>query len=290
MKCTGISLGNTSKDNRTLEQFVGSPEADNPLGQLLIALTNENTWSVDYTVSAHFHGDEPRMYISHDSFLPERSLSISADTSNLSVRGVEDAVRAHLRESQESMWPAISILQHHVNGLYQTFEQIDTDKARAAVVKAFPEAKGAEYSPAMARGGLHCFHNGGINQTPIFVAREINHEFVGGVARIIGCSAFEWYGMSDGVKASQRHGVFWIYLAIQFVAREFQVNEKEIYFQSISVTEKPFEVICVQPPIDPYIVEKVLLRITCHKKDVVVEFGSDNLPAKVYIVRMVSQG
>ncbi|MDP1707352.1 MAG: hypothetical protein Q8L30_02255, partial [bacterium] len=84
-----------------------------------------------------------------------------------------------------------------------------------------------------------------------------------------------WYGLRDGIEKGQRHGLFWAELARAFAARELGVPEKDLLCDSVSATEKPWAFLQV----DPYIVEKVVLRTLGEKENVVVLFRG-NLPAK----------
>ena len=279
MKCTGISLGNEHpKDSRTMEQFIGSEQAQSPLGKLLLALTEEKAWSSEYTVYASFD-ETPFLQIKQKTFLPERSLMIYDDSKVvLSIRGVEDAVRAHLNDSKESLLPAISILQSQANNLLRASEQIAVNKSRAVIVATFPEATGATLNYYGAQRDLYSFSLDP-GRAPSFVAREINYEFVGGVTRV-GYNSFEWYRAGDGIEANQRHGIFWTALAIAFAARELQTPEDCFYCQKVFAEEKPF--LWPQPAgYDPYIVKEVLLRIRHIGKGIYVKFGADNLPAMV---------
>ena len=284
MKCTGISTGNRHpEDSRTMEQFIGSEQANSSLGKLLIALTEETTWSAGYNVYASFEEEFPYLNISHTTFLSECPLIISHKTGdNWSVRRVEDAVRALLYDSQKSLRSSINILQGRAHNLRQMSEQITVDKAKAAIVAVFPEANSARYhSLATTRGGFYLFTTGA-EATPIFVAREIDHEFVGGVARI-DCPFSVWYRAEDGILTYQKNGLFWAALARVFAERKLGV--KDLLCENVFASEKPLEAIVAQLKVDPYVVEKVIMRIRFwpEGEKVVVEFGSDNLPTKAYM-------
>jgi len=283
MKCTGISVGSRSpQDNRTLEQFVESEQGSTPLGRLLVALTKETAWSGEYTVYGSFGEKHPHLYVRHESFLPERSLAIGGTDNDLSLRGVENAVREHIKESQQGMRPAINILQSRVNELHRALDRIASDKARTAIVAAFPEANGVEQTPAVHQSGLYAF-GAKTARDQLYVARELDHEFVGGIARI-DCNTLYWYQLQDGVEKGQRHGLFWAQLARAFAARELDIEEKDLWCESVSAIEKPWE----SPQVDQYIVEKGVLRNGPVER-VIVEFGPDNLPAKAYVAEPLAQ-
>lgn len=278
MKCTGISVGNNHpRDSRTMGQFVGSEQAGTPLGKLLSALVAENVWSDRYEVYASF-GKEPFLNIDNPTlFLPGYPLIIrEKDGDNLSVRKVEDMVRAHIRGTMESLRPAIDILQGQSNDLYRALDQIDTHKAKAAIVAVFPEA--AETIPVpseMGDGGLYAF-SAGAGTAPVFVARAIDHEFVGGVARL-NLSRSDWYMMGNGGGQHERHAKFWVALARAFAARKLQIQEDDFLGNGLIRTQwedRPQQA-------DPHVVEKVVLRLP-DSTDVIVRFGSDNLPAKMH--------
>lgn len=278
MKCTGISVGTRHpQDKRTLEQFVGSEQAKSPLGKLLIALVEEKVWSDSYEVNASL-GERPCLCITHKVFSSSRQSLIVRDDGaiSLSVRGVEDAIRTHLRHSWEAIEPSIEILENKISSLHQTSRKIAIDKAKAAIVAVFPEAVDASWSGDELQGDLYCFLlPRDINGRPIFVAREIDHEFIGGVARI-DCSYSHWYGAARGIEAAGKYGIFWVALAQAFVAREVGIPEEELRYREVHASE------VAPPPFGNYKVDKVVLSaISCLRgvdEDIVVEFGVDNLP------------
>lgn len=171
------------------------------------------------------------------------------------------------------MRPTIEYLNGQINDMRQASEDIAVDKARAAIVAAFSEAVDISQTPITAGRDLYAFHKKDIDHGPIYVARKLDHEFVGGVARI-DCSASRWYGLRDGIEKGQRHGLFWAELARAFAARELGVPEKDLLCDSVSATEKPRTFL----EVEPYIVGKAVLRILGGKENVVVLFRG-NLPA-----------
>jgi hypothetical protein len=269
MKCTTICVG-SSNVSKTWEQFLGSEYKDYPLGKLLVALVAEQAWSRDYKVFAQF-GDRPYLNIDHPAFTPSRSLVVE---DALSLRDVEDAVRKHLRTSQEEIRPSINLLQGRVNNMEQALSRIDKDKARAAILKTFPGAKLNDADHYQGSADLHSY--GKLDGTILYVARAVDHEFVGGVARL-NLSSQQWYGMQDGISQGQRHNVFWAALARSFVRSVWNVPEEDCYCEVVYATEKPWK----WPQPEPYIVEKVALRIPADKNVVLVKFGPDNLPLSV---------
>ena len=280
MKCAGISLGNSHpRDSMTMEQFVASEEAKTPLGNLLVALTQESVWSNDYTIYASLTERDPFLQISHPTFLPEGTLMFYDDgKAVMSVRSIEDVVRKHLRDSQKHIRPAISLLQSRVNELDRVFARIAWDKAKAAVIAVFPEAVNATPSPIGAEAQLYAF-----SHEPsrfVFVARCVDNDFVGGVARVERTS-FEWYRAGRGIEKDQQDGLFWTALAQAFAAHTFDISKESLRFDSISVSEKPWK-----PGLsEPYVVEKVVFIYRNEHENLPVEvvFGSDNLPERAFI-------
>ncbi|MDD2657825.1 MAG: hypothetical protein PHD04_04185 [Candidatus Pacebacteria bacterium] len=276
MKCTDIQIGDiNSKDKPTLEQFAESAEAESSLGKSFLALTQETAWSSDYTVGAYLTDapfQKPRLVIKHETFV--RPLVIKDGTgTDLSLRGIEDAVRDHFRECKEWLQPTLSHLQGQINDLFRAREKITVDKAKAVIVAVFPEA--AEATPFSTPWGRDlCAFSTGMDEGPVFVVRMLDLEPAGGVARI-DCHPGYWYGLGDGVEKNKMHGLFWAELARAFAARELQIPEKDLGCEDVVATEKPWEF----PQVDPYVVEKVVLRDGPGER-IVVEFGSDNLPMK----------
>src|SRR3989344_3805276 len=230
MRCNEITVGNRSpQDERTVEWLFENRQTQGPLGKLLIALIQELTWSDGYTVYASLDEADLYLTISHKTFLPDRPLVIKGETETaISVRGVENAIRAHIRESQEVNRPAISTLQGQVNDLDRTFDRINIDKARVAIIATFPEAALGDLEPIRANlEDLYAF--GERNGEFIFVAREVGHEFIGGVARLEQLSRMRWYAMQNGALMNQRHGVFWAELARAFAARELKIAKNNLH-------------------------------------------------------------
>ncbi len=276
MKCVGIRIGGVNPDKRTLKQFVGSAEAGSPLGKLLIALTQETAWSGKYTVSASFY-EEPHLCIGHKTFLSEE-LNINIETdAEWSVRRVEDSVRKHLLDLQKSIRLAAKILQGKVNNMQQALDDIPANKAKAAVVATFPEATDiGQFSSG--RDDLCAFYKNDVDRSPIYIAREIDHEFVGGVARV-DCNAIYWHGLQNGIANNDRHKLFWTQLARAYAACRLGIPEKDLSFESIFVVKNPPTSLRV----DPYVVDKVVLRTRGEKDDIVIVvlFGDNNLPRSV---------
>lgn len=131
MRCISISVGDGPGIVRTFEHFATSKQAKSPLGKLLIALTKETGWSSEYFIWAFF-GKNACLNIDHPTFLHGLPLNIKEDREDLSVRGVERAVRAHIRDSQESLRSTIEDLKEKERKLERTLEHIDLDKARTS--------------------------------------------------------------------------------------------------------------------------------------------------------------
>lgn len=284
MKCTSISTGSSSGDNLTLEQFTESEHAGTPLGELFVALTGEAVWSSDYTIYASFDGRRPFLQVNHRTFLSEGSLVIYNDGKTvLSVRGVEDAVRALIHDSRKALQSSISLLQYRRNDLERLSDKIMWDKARAAIVAAFPQAADATPSNVGSEVDLYAFANKGMG--PIFVARAVGGEFIGGTA-CVWRNSFEWFSAGDGIKEGQRHYLFWEALARTFVRSELDVSEEDLRHANVFASENPWD----DQRLERFTLEKAVFRVPSKipkniRDDtfVVVEFGSDNLPARTFI-------
>lgn len=289
MKCIEISVGNTTPtDDRTMQEFAASEQAKTPFGELTIALAEETVWSAEYKFSAHVYGDDPYLLIMHPTFFRHYGTSLvfkASEDKNISVRGVEDAVHDYLWKLHEDLQPGIQQLQIAANDLDEEIHQIVVRKARVAVISSFfPEPLGMiEYLPFQtAWRDLYAFRKvKKVDDGFLYVARAIDKEFVGGVARI-SCTNLAWSDMRDGVQWNQRHSLFWSALAREFAIRELQIPENELAHGDVTVTEKSTKVRISQPKIDPYVVERVTFRITDDDL-AIVEFGPDNQPAKAYV-------
>lgn len=284
MKCIKIHAGNTDSDVKSLEQFAVGEWASSPIGGLLIALSRERVWSEEYCVHGHFYEHAQYLVIEHPEFVPGRSLVITGETENLTVRRVEDAIRAHARASQEALRPEIDRLNFHVRALQKMNGKILAAKARAAVIAVFPIAIGAEYfvTDSIEHEFFAFEKKGGQG---IFVAREIGNDFIGGVAYITNCNQMDWYMKREGIDMHQRHGLFWMALANAFVSRELNIPAKNLWWESIDAEEKPVIDWAGKDGVDRYIVKKAFFRIGQEvvAQRVVVEFGTNNLPTKAYI-------
>lgn len=277
MKCTSISTGSSSDDNLTLEQFTESEHAETPLGKLLTALTGEAVWSSDYAVYASFGHEKPFLQVNHRTFLSEGSLMIYDDAKTvLSVRGVEDALRALIRNSRKALQSSISLLQYRRDDLERLSDKIMWDKARAAIVAAFPQAADATPSNVGSGVDLYAF-SANYHTGPIFVARAVGGEFIGGTA-CVWRNSFVWSRAGDGIKESHRHFLFWEALARAFVARELSIREESLSCAEVFASENPWD----EHRLERFTVEKVVLSDI--RGDFVVEFGSDNLPATVTVL------
>ncbi|MDP1706968.1 MAG: hypothetical protein Q8L30_00180, partial [bacterium] len=193
MKCIAIQVGDITGEKTTLEQFAERAEAKSSLGRLFIALTLETAWSNDYTIGAYLSEvsrQQPSLVVSHKAFIRPLTIKDGVGT-DLSLRGAERAVRAHFNECRKWMSPIIEHLNGQMNDMRQASEDIAVDKARVAIVAAFSEEVDISQTPITAGRDLYAFHKKDIDRGPIYVARKLDHEFVGGVARI-DCSASCW--------------------------------------------------------------------------------------------------
>lgn len=281
MKVSGISVGNTTpRDSRTMEQLVESEWAEILIGKLLIALAAETAWSGEYEVYAQLSGDKPYLNIRHASFLPERSLLIYPGPGIEFVRDVEDAVRDHLKQSEDSLKPVLSLLQSKQSGLYYAREAIPIEKAKATIVAVFPEAANAYHNHLLGTGHLFVFvlNGDGDRREQIFIAREMDGEFVHGITRV-NTTATAWY-LEKNDTDFKKHCRFWEALAIAFAAKELGIPEKCLYCEKVDAEEK--EWLWPRPiGYDPYVIREILFREQFHDDQIAVTFGADSLPASV---------
>ena len=272
MKVIGISVGISSpQDNRTMKEFIGSEWALTPLGKLFIALAEETVWSGEYRVAASF-GSEPRLTVFHPTFLSDQPLEIVEGAGILSVKDVEDALRAHFRKSWEGIQSVMSVLQNTTSSLREASNRIEVDKAKAAIVAVFPEAMAARHNHVLGTYDLSAFEG---HDEQIFLARQIDGEFLHGIARI-GMQPLHFYGLKERDKRS----CFWEALALAFAEKELGLAEGHLYSLKIEVEEK--ERVWPHPAgYDPFIVREVLFQERLVGDQVVVTFGANNLPASV---------
>ncbi len=274
LSCPGGDL--SSAHDMTWEEFLLSSAAKTRLGRLLLDLVEEVIWSREYEVRAFF-GRDSFLIIRHKSFLLDFPLTIHDDGHFWPPRRVETMVREHLHLSEETLFREINDFMEKVAAMQSATNRITTDKAKAAILEVFPEAGGAK-DVVDSLYGL-CAFAAPLNRAAIFVARLIDGEPAGGVAQIR-VSPFDWKQTKYGISDHERLGMFWVALAKAFAARELHglgITEEslEAYHAGIIAQENPD-----MEQKDPYIVRKIILRYGS-TPEIVVVFGSDNLPAKV---------
>lgn len=270
-----MKLGTIWKDEKeiTLSTLTTrySNLTESPLVKFFLALLEDRTWSEKYTVNALFAG-AMKLTIHNENFLAGTIVTIKA-TDDLTIGAVEKTIRKHLKKSQESVRPKIEVLQRQMNGLRQTLENIDRDKALAAIVEKYPEAAGAER--LHVEGDLHAF----TIKDRVFVVREVGTEFTGGVVQTR-LSSIGWYELRDGVASNQKHGRFWFELARQYVADTLKIATGTLIWKEIFASENP---IGQWSTLGKYVIKKVVFRHILGKgltNTLVITF-KDNLPAEV---------
>lgn len=239
---------------------------ESPLGKFFLALLEDRTWSEKYTVNAFFAGAAMKLTVHNENFLPGTIVTIKA-TDDLTIEAVENIVRKHLQEGQETVRPKIQALQRQVDNLQRTKDQIDKDKALAAIAEKFPEAVGARF--LQIAGDLFAF----TIKDHVFVARQVKGEFTGGVVDS-GFSQVRWYGLQDGIQPNEKHGHFWLKLARQFAAATLEMAADNLLCEKIFAEERPIE---QWSTLGKYDISRVILRIGQTKDTVVVRF-SQGLP------------
>lgn len=280
MKNIGISLNAQDLRGSASEMMMLRELANKTplLWELFEVLVAEDKWSRVYNVYVDFVSTLPVLVIDHPAFLPDRPLVIHVKA-GMSVRDVEDAVRKHFHDSEESLAPEIKHLQERGRALSRASEHIMVDKAKAAIIDVFPETTVATLNSIGVQNDLYCFTGPDPGIKPVFAARNISNDFVGGVA-CINCNGGQWYEAEVGITTDQRNGIFWKALARTFAARELKIPKDSFYCQKVFSEEKPF--LWPRPVgYDPYIVREVLFRQQFTDGQIVVTFGANNLPASV---------
>lgn len=286
MKCTEILIGDMPppRSGRTIQQFAESEEAGTPFGRLIIALTEETAWPAEYSFSANIgYGDYPYLVVDHPIFRIGNSLVFKASTEmDISVRGVEDAICKHLLDQRDGLQMAISALKQDAHALDEEARQIVVRKARAAIFRRFPLLGEIEYLPFQATWhDLYAFKGNG-SGGPLYVARAIDKEIVGGVASV-DCQPPVWNDMEEGVGSGERHNLFWSELARAFAIDELNLAEDEIPSNgNVAAKEKEMSAWISQPKVDRYEVRKGVFYSLTRGERIVVDFGNDNLPARAY--------
>ncbi len=281
MRCTGI-YRDEMNPQVPVEQFVCSERARSALGKIFIDLLEEKTWSTEYEVFlADFDvDDKPYLEIKHQTFPSGRPLRIYNDgtTVLLTVRGVGNAVRAHMKGIQEAMQGEIDILETKIKTLDRIFEQIKLDKAMAAIVRVFPEAYDVTPTPGIhVDGDLYSFAKDP-SRAPTFVVMEKTDGEFGGVARINHSFEKKWRGLWDGV-GKGKHGLFFAALAKEFAARELAIKRHELSCKEVLAEKKSRD----GSPFDLYVAKEVILTYKLSPSQwrrVTVEF-EDNMPVRI---------
>lgn len=274
MKYLGIAIGADGyalPANVTIYAF---PQlAATPLGKLLAALTEERVWSGEYFVRGYFWVNRA-LEIHHQGFLPGKTLWIHAEdvTENTTVRDVEDAVRAHFRDSAKSLEPEIGRLHELQNNLRRASDRIAADKAKAAIVAVFSEAVDSHFFAPNGAVDLYCFTLGPGFGNKIFVARKVGSKFTGGIARIK-MAGDTWHLLSH-VQQSQ---VFWEALAKAFAARELKIPEANLHDACVGMRAMTLGESASDDEIPPS-VEAV--SVEAPGGYVTITFDNNNLPVK----------
>lgn len=256
----------------TFEQFKGSSYSGTSFGELFLALTEETAWSSEYLVRMKY---PTSFIIAHQSFQTELEITDQGDWwANWTVRRVEDAVREHFGKQEKLLEAKMAPLQEQMSKMYYALQRIDKAKARAALAAAFPEAaKLAQFMPEPT--DIFCFGER-MDRAPTYLVRMVNHEPIGGIARLWDHSAVDWHMLLGGTVRDTRLGYFWTALAQAFAARQLQIPETELRCAYVdAMVEDPWDPLMA----DRYTVKKVVLRAS-DDRTIIVTFGGDNLPAK----------
>jgi hypothetical protein len=284
MKYCGIFVGTTRPQGSAIEYVIkGEPAERTPQEKLFVDLVAEDTWSRGYDIYVSTSDEQLTMVINHPAFLPDRPLVIREKDSMMSVRDVEDAVRKHFHNSVESMEPEIKHLQDQRRSLSRASSRILEDKAAAAITAAFPETTTVGLKSIGVQDDLYCFTGPDPGIKPVFAARVISNDFVGGVARI-NISGGAWYEAEVGVKKGQRLGIFWEALARAFAKEGLHYPEEFLERGEVDAEEKEF--LWPRPVgYDPYIVREVRFRPRFTDEVVIVTFGANNLPVDAVLTK-----
>lgn len=228
----------------------------NPLAKLLNELIAENLWSSKYTISGHFSPPSVHLQVRHPDFL--KPLYIYSDSAS-TVREVEDLVREHLRRTIEQARSEMKEIQKRIGLQMGLRDEINHAKARAAIVDVFPEAtnlKRVSTSPTLC-----AFINeaDGVDTKHIYAAREINNDFVFGVARLA-CEHSGWDLRGNGLEVGSKLEMFFIALARRHAAEKLLVPEDKLWDPKLEAFEKPPEEWRGKPGVDPYVVNGTIFQ------------------------------
>ncbi|MFA6408238.1 MAG: hypothetical protein WCW36_02070 [Candidatus Paceibacterota bacterium] len=255
-----------------MKQFFESGLTETPLGKFFTELVTEDSWLAEYTIDASFNGIISRLAIHHETFLPGCVVTIKGGD-DLTTQGVEKAIRKHLGDSRKSLYAQVQVLQRQADAINHTIDRIDLDKAWSVITSVFPAAQNFLKVTGPDYYGLYSFFTS-VHTGPVFVARKIADEFVGGVARM-GVSPKEWSDMPDGINRHQKWGYFWLELARQCAEAQLGIPRKDLLHKEICTIGRF--------PDGRYHCERVLLETAAEKDLIAVEFRND-VPVDAAIV------
>ena len=138
MECTKVSIGNAfSTHKTTLEQFRKNAEGFKlgSWGKLVLALAEEDTWSKEYSFSAHLLEDGSYLLVNcPDSLLRVNNPRTFRQEHDISVCGVRDAICAYLRQLHEEVQTEIAQLRNDADDLAEAALQIVSKETQTVVL------------------------------------------------------------------------------------------------------------------------------------------------------------
>lgn len=221
------------------DQFSTSTEGKSTFGRLLVKLVQESAWSNEYTVYGSFTPGREYLTVTHRAFMPDKPLIIKEDSGVvLTVRGVEEAVREHLRTTHEWTHSFVQFLQARSHASKDAREKINEDKALAAIKTAFPQSPQLSFILTTASTFYAFVDSTNIIYGKVYVTRPAGNDFVGGVVYLNHCTGSGWYNARDGMARGERAWLFFGQLARAFAAEWLAVNEDALKLRGVVGNEQ----------------------------------------------------
>ena len=125
MKCTNIKIHGDPVD------FPMSKAAHSNLGETLVTLIADNSWTSEFTVDAHFPDGQAYLIINHPAFSEQHQIVIRDDGTAWSLSRVKEFVTERLQGFEISLEPGIRALKSQQKVWQKLQRKIQTAKAGA---------------------------------------------------------------------------------------------------------------------------------------------------------------
>lgn len=264
----------------SFEPFKKNPLARTQIGQLLRILAEEDPPGLaPYSLSASFSELEVRLIVSHHAF-PVSYQDLIIETSHdgdLTVEDVEIAIRTHLNRCHSAVRESARQMELKLGDIEATLRQISIDKARAAIIAAFPDEAIGEYLPIQQTfQDFWTFAKKGDDRT-LYAARQV--DVVGNFVaiRLDNTSIAEWAEeMGEDINCGGRYGFFLMTLAEAYAASELGLDSTKFGWKHVLGAEVPGRL-----GINRFTNVKAVMSVNwLHEEegDVIVEFDANNMP------------